>query len=280
MSKKKCGIYCIKNTAYGKKYVGQSIDIMDRLRKHKSCLCNDKHNNLHLQSAWNIYGEDAFKFYVLEECPEDLLDEKEIYYIEEFQLMNDNFGYNIEPGGHRNKRMSDKTKQKISQSLVGREFSEEHRRKIGDANSRREISDETKQKMSKNHADISGENNPMFGKHHSEETKRKIIENRNTLSGKDHPNYGKHLSEETKQKISESHKGIHAGSKHPRCRPVYCPELNQSFWGAAEVEEKYGIDRTYIYACLSGRQKSAGKHPITGELLHWMDAEECYVKII
>lgn len=38
----------------------------------------------------------------------------------------------------------------------------------------RKHSPESIQKISKNHSDVSGKNNPMYGKHHSEETKDKI----------------------------------------------------------------------------------------------------------
>lgn len=84
---------------------------------------------------------------------------------------------------------------------------------------------------------------------------------------------GRVFSDESIEKMRQSQIGRCKGSKHPRCRPIYCPELDQEFWGAAEAEEIYGVDRTYIYACLSGRQKSAGKHPDTGEKLTWVDAK-------
>ena len=38
--------------------------------------------------------------------------------------------------------------------------------------------EESKKKMKKNHPNVKGENNPMFGKKHSEEIKRKITEAR------------------------------------------------------------------------------------------------------
>ena len=43
-----CGIYCIENLVNKKKYIGQSIDISARFKKHKNLLCNNKHNNIPL----------------------------------------------------------------------------------------------------------------------------------------------------------------------------------------------------------------------------------------
>lgn len=84
---------------------------------------------------------------------------------------------------------------------------------------------------------------------------------------------GRKFSDESREKMRQAKIGKMDGEKHPRCNPVYCPELNQEFWGAKEAEDIYGIDRTYIYACISGRQKSAGKHPVTGEKLHWIEVK-------
>ena len=272
MKEKICGIYCIENLVNGKKYIGQSIDVKSRLADHRRRLRNDSHKNIHLQSSWNTYGEDNFDFYIIEECNMDMIDEKERYYIAKYNTQDDNFGYNIEPGGSTNKSMSQQTRDKISKTLKNREFTEEHCRKIGEANRRRQITDEMRQHMKDGHADMSGVNNPMFGKHHSQKTRNKISEankGKPGLKGDKHPFFGKHHTDEEKAKISKAL----SGKNHPRCRPVYCPELDEEFWGAKEAEIKYNIRACYISACLSGDQKTAGKHPITGEPLHWEDAK-------
>jgi hypothetical protein len=115
-----------------------------------------------------------------------------------------------------------------------------------------------------------GEQSPFFGIPRSEETRRKIA---NALRGRsydgEYRGSGRHSgythSKETKRKISESH----SGSKNYNIRMVYCPELDEYFWGAKEVEEKYGIDHGNIARCCNGKYKSAGKHPITGQKLTW-----------
>jgi len=58
--------------------------------------------------------------------------------------------------------------------------------------------------------EMSGENNPMFGKEHSEETKQKISA---VLKGRRSSRKGCNLSKETKMKISKANKGKKAWNK-------------------------------------------------------------------
>lgn len=146
MANKTCGIYCIENLINHKKYIGQSVNIEARWRYHKSELKRNIHENDYLQNAWNKYGKDNFKFYILEECEVDIINERERHYIVLYDTTNRSCGYNLESGGYANKILSDYTKRKISE----------------------------------NHADVSGENNPMYGVKMSQESINK------TLS---HPNY-------------------------------------------------------------------------------------------
>lgn len=59
---------------------------------------------------------------------------------------------------------------KYGQSLKGKQKSEEHKRKI-----------------SENHANTSGSNSPMYGRHHSVDTKLKMSQRK---KGNNNPNYG------------------------------------------------------------------------------------------
>jgi hypothetical protein len=83
--------------------------------------------------------------------------------------------------------------------------------------SRKKLSESQKGKVSWNKGkkipEMSGENHPMFGKHHSEESKKKMSE---AHKGKA-TWIGKHHSEETKRKISEIKKRLYSEGKiiHP-----------------------------------------------------------------
>lgn len=131
MAKEKhIGIYCIENRVNSKKYIGQSNDIYARWYNHKYCLNNNRHENNHLQNAWNKYGEDNFDFKILELCGEDIIDEKEQYYISKFSTTIRENGYNLDSGGNQNKRHSEETKQKISKAHIGKFVSDETRKRI------------------------------------------------------------------------------------------------------------------------------------------------------
>lgn len=61
-----CGIYKIVNITNSKVYIGQSNNIKKRWTEHRSALNNNRHVNVHLQNAWNKYGENNFEFVIIE----------------------------------------------------------------------------------------------------------------------------------------------------------------------------------------------------------------------
>lgn len=69
-----CGIYKIVNKATGTCYVGQSQRVKKRLREHFRLLRAGKHQNQHLQHAFNRYGAENFIGELEVECadPHDL----------------------------------------------------------------------------------------------------------------------------------------------------------------------------------------------------------------
>lgn len=60
-------IYKIRNVVDGKFYVGSTMDTRERFRTHRKKLRANTHHCHHLQHAWNKYGEDVFKFEIVEE---------------------------------------------------------------------------------------------------------------------------------------------------------------------------------------------------------------------
>lgn len=101
------GIYCIENIITGDKYVGQSKHISLRLQEHLTCLKNNHHyykkRNIPtiLQKAWNKYGEQNFRIYILTYCKKEELNEKEIYWIKKLKTNRGIYGtgYNLTDGG-------------------------------------------------------------------------------------------------------------------------------------------------------------------------------------
>jgi group I intron endonuclease len=87
-------IYQIKNKVNDKVYIGSTTNYRNRFNQHKYFLRRNKHQNIHLQNAWNKYGEENFMFEVLEEVSEEEKFIKEQEYLDELNPFNEN-GYNI-----------------------------------------------------------------------------------------------------------------------------------------------------------------------------------------
>ena len=161
--------------------------------------------------------------------------------IAKYKTADSRFGYNITRGGdgHTGQSPSEETRKKISEGVKKSMTPEviEQKRKV--ALCRPAVSEETKKKISESN---SGEKHPLFGKHHSEETKEKIS-------------------------MAMICKCI--GENHSRSRSIYRYELDEAFGSLMDAERKYGVNHSKIAACCRGKVKSAGKHSVTGEPLHW-----------
>ena len=87
------GIYKITNKINGKIYVGQSNDIQRRFLEHTH------RNKLQIDMAIQKYGKENFIFEILEECPIEQLNEREMYWIETLNSFKN--GYNYTLGGEQ-----------------------------------------------------------------------------------------------------------------------------------------------------------------------------------
>lgn len=113
------GIYCILNTVNNKPYIGKSNNIYKRWRDEKYGLKNKIFHNRHLQRAWDLYGEKFFEFYIVEQCTEDILSDREKFWIEYYDAYYN--GYNQTLGGEGTPGVvfSDERKQKIREVHFG-----------------------------------------------------------------------------------------------------------------------------------------------------------------
>lgn len=141
----KSGIYQIRNVVNNKVYIGSTFEFRKRKTQHFADLRNNRHYNEHLQRAFNKYGEENFKFEIIEIIEDkNILEEKEKYYIDSFFTYDENNGYNVSIPGRiqKYKGMSEETKEKLRQANIGKKLSEEHKQKIGNANRGRKRSKE------------------------------------------------------------------------------------------------------------------------------------------
>lgn len=92
------GIYKITNLLNGRVYIGQSKDIYVRYNSHhKYEYKNENRADFQLYQAFKKYGLDNFSIEVVELCPSDELNDKEIYWIEYYNSFKQ--GYNMTAGG-------------------------------------------------------------------------------------------------------------------------------------------------------------------------------------
>lgn len=248
-----CGIYCIENSINHKKYIGQSIDIYHRWQDHKRKLNSGKHRNVYLQRAWDKYKENNFDFYVIETCDMSMLDDREVYYIDKFDCSNNKYGYNIELGGNANKTLSIETKEKMSKSAKGRYVG-------GDNPKARPVYCPQLDRVFECITDVEREGFACAS------GVRDCLKGRSKTAGI-HPDTGERLTwcdvqiEKNKQTKER---------RYSKYGAIYCIELDTVFAdGPSQVEREHVASRTCVARCLKGERKSAGKHPITGEKLHW-----------
>lgn len=103
-----------------KKYVGQSIDIKCRLRKHFVKLRNGQHENRHLQRSFNKYGEENFKSYILEECSQEKLNDREKFWIKKINSYGDGFNLTIGGDGINGWKADEEFKKHMSEIVSGK----------------------------------------------------------------------------------------------------------------------------------------------------------------
>jgi len=117
---------------------------------------------------------------------------------------------------------------------------EERKKRMSEIAKERWKNPDFRERCSKNRPNMNGENNPMYGRHHSEETKQKIREKR----------LGKQLSEEHKAKLRDSN--IKAVYKLSLDGNIIC-----RYNSICEAAEETGAKTTNIGFCCRNKNRTA-----------------------
>lgn len=179
-------IYKIRNVVNEHYYIGSTVDSRKRFWEHRKDLRSGRHVCVRLQRAWDKYGEDCFKFEVVEQ----LASKAELYPAEQ-RLLDEHYGaeycYNV--SSYADTPM--------------RDASPEMRARLA----------------AKTKAWHEANQHPRLGVKHTTDTLAVMSENRKGKhAGPDHYRYGKTLSEETRKKIGDAQRGV---KKAPR---TYTPD--------------------------------------------------------
>lgn len=222
------GIYKITNLINGKFYIGQSIDVVNRIRDHKcprSLL-----RGYPIYRAFKKYGLENFKFETLEECPIEKLNDKEIYYI---QVLKPHYNVNEGGVGNRGHKVSHQLKKRFS--LLGKERWQN-------------MTDEQRLNFCKNN--LTG---PRVGHSVPESTRLKL-----RLA-----NIGKKQSAETKQKKSISAKEACKNLDMARRKRAIIQvdkitgEAIKEYSTIKSAAGNFGVHTSCILGVLKGRRKSS-----------------------
>lgn len=159
------GIYFIEFSKTGIKYVGSSVNIKVRLRKHFFMLNKGSHPNPKLQAYFNKYGKKYFKSGIIEVvCDSSALLEREQFWIDTLGAVVPK-GFNILPkaGNSAGCKWSEDHKKAVSIRMTGKGnhfYGKEHNKKTV--------------ALLKRISKKQFPNGPMYSKKHSAETKAKM----------------------------------------------------------------------------------------------------------
>lgn len=121
-NKGKSGIYMWTNKITGDIYIGQSVDLAERLKRYYYPNYLEKNKSLLISRALMKYGHASFSTTILEYCEKSELNEREQYYLDNLEP-----DYNIlkTAGSFLGYTFTDEDKVKISKGLKGIKRSED-----------------------------------------------------------------------------------------------------------------------------------------------------------
>jgi group I intron endonuclease len=109
-------------------YIGQSVNIRERILSHLSSLKGNRHPNKFLQRAYNKYGDCNLKIEILEYLDtkdEETLTAAETFWIAACKSLDPKYGFNLKEAGPSGV-LSPEIRKQISEKLKGRPLSPEN----------------------------------------------------------------------------------------------------------------------------------------------------------
>lgn len=128
-----CGIYKITSPTM-RIYIGKAKDILKRWGVYKKLNCKSQPK---LYRSLKKHGVESHTFEIICECEEHELNEKEIFYIKEFDACDREKGLNLKKGGDGGgwtDEVKEKASIKATQWQTGRTLSKDHAQNIGKTN--------------------------------------------------------------------------------------------------------------------------------------------------
>lgn len=126
-------IYKLTNILNNKIYIGLTTEtISERCRKRIAEAKYKESRNSYILNAIRKHGSEVFKVEQLDTANTlEELQQKEIFYIQQYNSTDRNIGYNLTKGGEGNLglKMSDETKEKIRQKHLGIKWSDDRKLK-------------------------------------------------------------------------------------------------------------------------------------------------------
>ena len=138
-------IYCIINTINNKKYIGAtSQTVKKRWEQHLSDAKNNRQNGCTLlKNVMREYGKDYFTIECIIICNLEQLDYYETKFIELYNTLPPN-GYNLKTGGNLGSKHFFETKNKIGNAHKNKVVSEKTKELTGKSSKYRNMSDDNK----------------------------------------------------------------------------------------------------------------------------------------
>jgi len=218
------------------------------------------------------YGRENFKREILFECDSQAkASVLEKYFIRKYNSTNPEIGLNIKKGGEipgiLGKKWSKEAKERLKKSLIGRKFSEKHKkylsdwakRRIGELNSNwgNKWSEEQKNNLSEKNSGKKWTEEQRqrhilhtTGQKRSEETKKKISD----------ALIGRKLSEEHKKKIGDSHRGKILSEEQRK----FLSEINKGKIISRKTRKKMSLAQSGEKSHFYGVRKFGEENPFWG----------------